>query len=170
MSTVADDPVPADRDSRGRSRRKPVDPSWAAPPLPRSASRRRSSGWVWPLRWPWTSDRGSGRGGSRSASRAAGPRTATAGQGRVVDVAVVHARYWMRARRITWLIVGLWFGVTFVATWFARELDVVVFGWPFSFYLAAQGAPIFYIVLVIWYGRHMERLDRRYGVEERDLP
>ena len=165
MPTVADDPVPADRDPRGRSRRKPVDQSWAPPPLPRSASRRRSGGVGWPLRWPWSSDRGSGR----SASRAAGPRTATAGQGRVVDVAVVHARYWMRARRITWLIVGLWFGVTFVATWFARELDVVVFGWPFSFYLAAQGAPIFYIVLVIWYGRHMERLDRRYGVEERDL-
>lgn len=110
---------------------------------------------------------------ARPDRQARGPATRgmagrSAGQGRAIDATQVHARYWRRARRLTWLIVGLWFVVTFVATWFASELDVVVFGWPVSFYLAAQGAPIVYLALVIWYGRHMERLDRRYGVEERD--
>lgn len=167
MSTAPDDAV--DRDSPGRPRRKPTDRSWASGQSQRQVGRRRSSRWGWLPRWPWTSRRGNDRGGGRTASRGNEPRTTTVGQGRVVDLALVHARYWMRARRITWLIVGLWFALTFVATWFARELDFVVFGWPFSFYLAAQGAPILYIVLVIWYGRRMEWLDRRYGVEERDL-
>ena len=67
------------------------------------------------------------------------------------------------------LVIGIWFAITFVSTWFARDFDFWLFGWPVSFYLAAQGVPILYIVLVTWYGRRMERLDRRYGVEERDL-
>ncbi len=79
------------------------------------------------------------------------------------------ARYWQRSRRFIWFIVLIWFAISFVSTWFARDLDLVFFGWPFSFWLAAQGAPILYLVLVIWFRRHMERLDRRYGVEERDL-
>lgn len=78
------------------------------------------------------------------------------------------ARYWQRTTRFSWLVIVLWFVLTFVTTWFARDLDVVVFGWPLSFWLAAQGAPILYLVLVVWFGRHMERLDHRYGVEERD--
>lgn len=105
----------------------------------------------------------------RKASDSARTEGPARSQGRGDGTARLHARYWRRARRFSWLIAGLWLTVTFLATWFARDLDVVLFGWPLSFYLAAQGAPIFYLVLVIWYGRHMERLDRRYGVEERDL-
>ena len=167
MSTPPDDL--ASRGPRARSRRKPADPSWAGTRPSASGGRRRSGGSRWLPRWPWSSTRGKGRSGVRTVTRVAGPRTATGGQGRVVDVTMIHARYWMRARRFTWLIIGIWFVVTFVSTWFARDFDFKLFGWPFSFYLAAQGVPILYIVLVTWYGRHMERLDRRYGVEERDL-
>lgn len=167
MSTPPDEP--ASPGPRSRSRRKPPDPTWSGGQSPSPASRRRSGILRWPPRWPWTATRGTGRSGVRTVTRITGPRTATGGQSRVVDIALVHARYWLRARRFTGLIIGIWFVVTFVATWFARDLDFNLFGWPFSFYLAAQGAPILYIVLVIWYGRCMERLDRRYGVEERDL-
>ena len=111
---------------------------------------------------------GRGPSSAAGAGEAGGdwPRTRIRGEG--VDVARLHARYWQRTKRFVWLIVALWFVFSFVSTWFARELDFTFFGWPFSYYLAAQGVPLLYLVLVIWFRRHMERLDRRYGVQERD--
>lgn len=84
--------------------------------------------------------------------------------------ASAQAAYWTRVRRLTALVFLAWFGLTFVLPWFARELAFDFFGWPFSFWLAAQGAPLVYIVLAGLYARRMERFDRRYGVAERDLP
>ena len=40
--------------------------------------------------------------------------------------------------------------MTFVIGYFARDLNFTFFGWPFSFWVAAQGALIVY-VLIIWY-------------------
>jgi putative solute:sodium symporter small subunit len=34
---------------------------------------------------------------------------------------------------------GVWFVVTFVVAYFARDLNFNFFGWPFSFWVAAQG-------------------------------
>jgi putative solute:sodium symporter small subunit len=31
---------------------------------------------------------------------------------------------------------------------------------------AAQGAPLIYLVIIWWYARYMNGLDRRYGVRE----
>ncbi len=69
--------------------------------------------------------------------------------------------YWRFNR---WLIaVGLLLGfvVTFGVAWFARELDFVFFGWPFSFWVAAQGALLVYLLIVIGYAWIMNRLDTR---------
>lgn len=72
---------------------------------------------------------------------------------------------WRRRTRITaWMLV-IWFAVTFGVTFFARELDVVVLGWPLSFWVAAQGALLVYMVLVVVFARDMGRID-----DERDAP
>ncbi|HOL64106.1 MAG TPA: DUF4212 domain-containing protein [Accumulibacter sp.] len=68
--------------------------------------------------------------------------------------------YWRRNLRVTGLLLLLWFLVTFVVTYFARELaDFTVLGLPFGFFMAAQGAPLIYAL-------YMNRLDRTYGVRE----
>ncbi|HVL75702.1 MAG TPA: sodium/substrate symporter small subunit [Noviherbaspirillum sp.] len=70
-------------------------------------------------------------------------------------------RYWRAARRATAALLLAWFGVTFVTLFFARELaDLRIFGWPFSFYMAAQGLILFYLLLVALYVGLMRRLDR----------
>jgi len=80
-----------------------------------------------------------------------------------------HREYWRRTVRLTMLLLALWFVVTFVAMFFARELSTFnFFGWPVSFYIAAQGAPIVYVLVVWWYARRMRRLDREYDVAEED--
>jgi putative solute:sodium symporter small subunit len=78
------------------------------------------------------------------------------------------AAYWTRTLRMTGLLLAVWVLVTFVAGWFARELSFSFFGWPFSFYMAAQGSLLVYLVIICFYARYMNRLDREFGVEEPD--
>ena len=48
----------------------------------------------------------------------------------------------------------------------ARELSFDFFGWTFAFYMAAQGSLIIYVVIIWYYARYMNRLDREYDVHE----
>ena len=74
--------------------------------------------------------------------------------------------YWQRNLRITVILLAIWFVVTFVATFFARELSFTFFGWPFSFWVAAQGALVVYVLIIWFYARYMNRLDQEHGVAE----
>ena len=78
-------------------------------------------------------------------------------------------RHWKLTRRLTLQLLAGWFGLTCGIVWFARALDgIVVFGWPLSFYLAAQGATLGYLVIVGLYAWRMRRLDRRYHAGRSD--
>jgi putative solute:sodium symporter small subunit len=74
--------------------------------------------------------------------------------------------YWNRNLRLTMVLLVIWFVVTFVIGYFARELAFNFFGWPFSFYMGAQGSLIVYVVLIWYYAKRMRQLDEEYGVEE----
>ncbi|MBX3623199.1 MAG: DUF4212 domain-containing protein [Rhizobacter sp.] len=76
------------------------------------------------------------------------------------------AVYWRRNLRLTGALLTVWFVVTFVAAFFARELSFSFFGWPFSFWVAAQGALLVYLVLIGLYARTMNRLDSEFGATE----
>jgi len=69
------------------------------------------------------------------------------------------AEYWRRNRRMIALLLAIWFAVTFVVGWFARSLAFNFFGWPFSFWVAAQGALIVYLAIVWFYAGWMHRVD-----------
>lgn len=61
-------------------------------------------------------------------------------------------RYWRATRCLTAGLLLAWFGATFTVLFFARELsEFSLFGWPFSFYMAAQGLTLFYLILVAVY-------------------
>lgn len=73
-----------------------------------------------------------------------------------------HRRYWRSARRLTSGLLLAWFTVTFGTLFFARELfELKLFGWPFSFYMAAQGLTLFYLLLVGVYVVLMRRFDHK---------
>lgn len=75
--------------------------------------------------------------------------------------------YWRRNLRITAILLVIWFVVTYVAAFFAPQLNQFKFlGFPLGFYIAAQGALIVYVVLIFFYASYMNRLDREYGVHE----
>ncbi len=74
---------------------------------------------------------------------------------------------WRRRMRVTGWLLAAWFVVTFGVSFFARELNVVLLGWPVSFWVAAQGALLVYMALVVVYARQMGRVDEVRD-EERD--
>jgi putative solute:sodium symporter small subunit len=77
-----------------------------------------------------------------------------------------HRHYWQRNLRITGILLGIWFVVTFVVAYFARDLSFSFFGWPFSFWVASQGALVIYVVIIGYYAYYMNKLDIECGVAE----
>lgn len=74
--------------------------------------------------------------------------------------------YWLQTRRLTAILLLAWFLVTFVAAFFARDLRFTFLGWPFSFYIAAQGALLVYLLIVYLYARKQRARDQAFGVAE----
>lgn len=78
------------------------------------------------------------------------------------------ARHWRGARRIAFALSAVWLLVGFVPAFFARDLQFTVFGVPFGVWMAAQGGPILFVVLVWAYERRLDRLDRAHREQCRD--
>jgi putative solute:sodium symporter small subunit len=74
--------------------------------------------------------------------------------------------YWQKNLNLTGILLGVWFFVTYILGYFARELSFNFFGWPFSFWVGAQGALVIYVLIIWYYGRYMNNLDVEFGVEE----
>lgn len=80
-----------------------------------------------------------------------------------------HREYWRRNLRMTAILLAIWFIVTYVAGFYARELNTVtVFGFPLGFYIGAQGALVVYVAIIVFYATRMNKLDREYGVAEEE--
>ena len=77
-----------------------------------------------------------------------------------------HHQYWRKTLWITGVLLAIWFFVTFVIGYFARDLNFRFFGWPFSFWVGSQGALIVYVLIIWYYERYMNSLDIEHGVSE----
>ncbi len=77
-----------------------------------------------------------------------------------------HKQYWQKNLRMTALLLFIWFVVTFVVGFNARELNFEFFGWPFSFWVGAQGALVVYVLIIAYYAHYMNNLDKEYGCAE----
>ncbi len=77
-----------------------------------------------------------------------------------------HQRYWRKTLRLTAVLLLVWFVVSFGVSYYARELDFDFLGWPFSFWMAAQGSLLVYGLIIAYYAWAMNRLDREHGVQE----
>ena len=78
-----------------------------------------------------------------------------------------HQEYWRKNLVMTGILLLVWFIVTFVEAWYARELNAITFfGFPFGFYMSAQGSLAIYVVIIGIYAWYMRKLDLEYGVDE----
>jgi putative solute:sodium symporter small subunit len=71
--------------------------------------------------------------------------------------------FWSRTRQLTWWLLGAWLLVSLAAPWFARDLDRFhAFGFPVGHWLAAQGALLLFLAIVVVDVVVMERIETRY--------
>lgn len=79
-----------------------------------------------------------------------------------------HQAYWRKNLRITSILLAIWFVVTYVVAYFARDLSFTFFGWPFSYWVGSQGALVVYVIIIWYYARYMNKLDQEHGVAEEE--
>lgn len=77
--------------------------------------------------------------------------------------------YWARTSGLMWTMLGIWFFFGFVIHLFAPQLNgIKILGFPLGFYMAAQGSLIVFVVLIFWFARRQDAIDREFGVAETD--
>jgi putative solute:sodium symporter small subunit len=66
-----------------------------------------------------------------------------------------------------WTILALWLFFSFIVHFFAVQLNnIVIFGFPLGFYMAAQGSLIAFVVLCFWNASAQNKIDEEFGVAE----
>ena len=76
---------------------------------------------------------------------------------------VQRAAHWRRKRRLTIVLLAVWLLTGFCTVFYARQLShFTVFGWPLSFYMAAQGSSLVYLALIAFYAWRMRVLERPF--------
>mgnify|MGYP001395188965 CR=1 FL=1 len=76
--------------------------------------------------------------------------------------------YWKENIRIVLSLLSIWFLVSFgMAILFVDVLDNIrFFGFKFGFWMAQQGSIFCFVILIFFYVHKMNKLDRKYGVDE----
>lgn len=68
--------------------------------------------------------------------------------------------HWKKLRSLTFFLLTIWLVVSFSIIFFARELaGLHLFGWPVSFYMAAQGSILIYLLLIAIYAVVAKKID-----------
>ncbi len=77
-----------------------------------------------------------------------------------------RVRYWRRNRQLVAVLLIISAGVTFGIAFFARDLSSIDFlGWPFPYWVGAQGALLVYLLITIVFAVVMNRMDARLAPE-----
>ena len=79
----------------------------------------------------------------------------------------VQTVHWQRTRNLMWVTLAIWFVFSFLVHWFADALNSASFlGFPLGFYMAAQGSLVVFVVLIFWFARTQDKIDRECGMAE----
>ena len=77
--------------------------------------------------------------------------------------------YWSDTSRLMWTTLAIWFFFGYVIHMFVIPLNnIVIFGFPLGFYVGAQGSLVAFVVLLFWFAKSQDNVDRKHGVAEDD--
>ena len=72
--------------------------------------------------------------------------------------------HWAKTRKLTYVVLVIWFIFAFVLPWFAKDLNAVSFiGFKLGYYLVVQGSLIVFVVLIIGQNIIQDSIDDEYG-------
>lgn len=76
---------------------------------------------------------------------------------RMPDLQTPSSHLKKRQRVLTALLLLIWAIVSFGPGFFARSLSLEIWGWPFHFWMAAQGSILIFLAIVVVYAWLMNR-------------
>lgn len=75
--------------------------------------------------------------------------------------------YWAKTSKLMYIMLGLWIFFSFALHIFVVPLNnIVIFGFPVGFYMAAQGSLIAFVVMLFWFAKAQDAIDVEEGVAE----
>ncbi len=75
-----------------------------------------------------------------------------------------------KKRILTLVLLLAWLLISFGPSFFARDLSVMVGGWPMHFWMAAQGSILLFICIVVVYAWLMNRWEAQETAAGRTIP
>jgi putative solute:sodium symporter small subunit len=75
--------------------------------------------------------------------------------------------HWRKTSSLMWLMMGLWAFFSFFIHMFVTPLNgIKIMGFPLGFYMAAQGSLVAFVIMLFWFARAQDKIDREFGVAE----
>ena len=76
--------------------------------------------------------------------------------------------YWKENLRYLLILLSIWFLSSYGAgILFAEQLNAIkIGGFPLGFWFAQQGSIYIFVILIFFYVRLMNKLDKKYGFDE----
>jgi putative solute:sodium symporter small subunit len=75
--------------------------------------------------------------------------------------------YWNKTSRLMLIMMTLWIFFSFIVHMFVVPLNgIKIAGFPLGFYMASQGSLIVFVVMLFWFARAQDKIDRDCGVAE----
>lgn len=85
-----------------------------------------------------------------------------------VDKATGEA-YWKKTSGLMWIVLAIWAFAGFGIHLFAPMLNPIhILGFPLGFYMAAQGSITIFVIMLFWFAKAQDRIDRECGVAEEE--
>jgi putative solute:sodium symporter small subunit len=77
--------------------------------------------------------------------------------------------YWRQNKRYLFILLTIWFVASFgCGILFAEQLNTIrIGGFKLGFWFAQQGAIYIFVVIIFVYVKWMNRLDKKYDVDEK---
>ncbi|MEX0921947.1 MAG: DUF4212 domain-containing protein [Rhodovibrionaceae bacterium] len=73
--------------------------------------------------------------------------------------------HWEKTRRLTYIVLALWFVFAFLCPWFAKELNAMTFiGFKLGYYFVVQGSLIAFVVMILVQNLIQDKIDDEYGI------
>jgi putative solute:sodium symporter small subunit len=75
--------------------------------------------------------------------------------------------HWAKTSKLMILMMVLWAFFSFFVHMFVTPLNgIKIMGFPLGFYMAAQGSLIAFVVMLFWFARAQDKIDRECGFAE----
>jgi putative solute:sodium symporter small subunit len=78
-------------------------------------------------------------------------------------------QHWARTKSLMILMMGLWAFFSFFIHMFVVPLNAIkIAGFPLGFYMASQGSITIFVIMLFWFAKAQDKIDRECGVAEDD--